>query len=72
MLSLFHDLLFSRLTGFVVLDYRYRENSLVDWSVRKNLEQVMFKVLQFDLLKTVVLEKQLEHLKDEVRFDLLS
>lgn len=72
MLSLFHDLLFCRLTGFVVLDYRYRENSLVDWSVRKNLEQVMFKVLQFDLLKTVVLEKQLEHLKDEVRFDLLS
>lgn len=71
MLSLFHYLLFSRLTGFLVLDYRYRENSLVDWSVRKNLEQVMFKVLQFDLLKTFVLEKQLEHLKDEVRFDLL-
>lgn len=71
MLSLFHYLLFSRLTGFLVLDYRYRENSLVDWSVRKNLEQVMFKVLQFDLLKTFVLEKQPEHLKDEVRFDLL-
>lgn len=72
MLSLFHYLIFPRLTGFLVLDYRYRENSLVDWSVRKNLEQVMFKVLQFDLLKTVVLEKQPEHLKDEVRFDLLS
>lgn len=72
MLSLFHYLLFSRLTGFLVLDYRYRENSLVDWSVRKNLEQVMFKVLQFDLLKTFVLEKQPEHLNDEVRFDLLS
>lgn len=71
MLSLFHYLLFSRLTGFLVLDYRYRENSLVDWSVRTNLEQVMFKVLQFDLLKTFVLEKQPEHLKDEVRFDLL-
>lgn len=71
MLSLFHYLLFSRLTGFLVLDYRYRENSLVDWSVRENLEQVMFKILQFDLLKTFVLEKQPEHLKDEVRFDLL-
>lgn len=71
MLSLFAYLLFSRLTGFLVLDYRYRENSLVDWSVRENLEQVMFKILQFDLLKTFVLEKQPEHLKDEVRFDLL-